>query len=136
MQRILVGVDGSNESKAAIRAAARLARATGSALTLAHVLPHLNEVSLDGNAPHEETQATSNGCLLLDDLKQEARDLRVDTSLLQGLPADRLAQEAGRADVWMVVVGHRGHGGLRRPLVGSVARRLTQISPRPVLVVR
>lgn len=136
MRRILVGVDGSDESKLATRAAARLARATGSVLTLAYVLPHLNEASLDGNAPHEETEATSDGCLLLDDLKQEAQNLRVDTSLLQGLPADRLAQEAGRDDVWMVVVGHRGRGPKRWSMLGSVARRLTQISPRPVLVIR
>jgi nucleotide-binding universal stress UspA family protein len=36
----------------------------------------------------------------------------------------------------MVVVGHRGRNAVARALLGSVADRLVQISPKPVLVVR
>ncbi|MFL5419781.1 MAG: universal stress protein, partial [Myxococcales bacterium] len=36
----------------------------------------------------------------------------------------------------LIVVGHRGRGGVTRVLLGSVADRLLQISPRPVLVAR
>jgi len=38
-------------------------------------------------------------------------------------------------DVDLVVVGHRGRGALARLLLGSVADRLVQICPKPVLIV-
>jgi nucleotide-binding universal stress UspA family protein len=60
----------------------------------------------------------------------------VDTALLEGSPAPRLAAEAKREDIWLVVVGHRGRGSVERVLLGSVADRLAQLSPKPVLVVR
>jgi nucleotide-binding universal stress UspA family protein len=36
----------------------------------------------------------------------------------------------------LIVVGHRGRGAIQRALLGSVANRLVQSSPVPVLVVR
>ena len=44
--------------------------------------------------------------------------------------------EAKRDEIWLVVVGHRGRGSVERVLLGSVADRLTQLSSKPVLVVR
>jgi len=39
-------------------------------------------------------------------------------------------------DVDLVVAGHRSRGALARLVLGSVADRLVQISPKPVLVGR
>jgi nucleotide-binding universal stress UspA family protein len=60
----------------------------------------------------------------------------VETSLLEGRTAEALAEEAKRDDIRMVIVGHRGRGAAARVLLGSVADRLVQICPKPVLVVR
>ena len=52
-----------------------------------------------------------------------------------GPAAATLSRVAKGGDVDLVVVGHRARGALARLLVGSVADRLVQICPKPVLVV-
>ncbi len=140
MKRILVGVDGSSESRAAAGYAAQLAQATHSALELAYVLPAIVDMGIGGTAtmPGWQTEETNHARILLQELAQSVPrpNTQVETSLLEGGAAHRLAEEARRPDVWLVVVGHRGRGAVQRMLLGSVANQLTQISPKPVLIFR
>ncbi len=140
MKRILVGVDGSTESRAAAGYAARLAQATHSALEFAYVLPAINETGIGGatTMPAWQTEETDRARVLLQEMSESVPrpNTPVETSLLEGGAAHRLAEEARRADIWLVVVGHRGRGAVERLLLGSVADQLTQISPKPVLVFR
>lgn len=141
MKRILVGVDGSAESKQAAELAARLAAAFHATVTLAHVVP--TRVPL-GPERHgvclgdlDENQRAY-GNALLRELAARCADAgaRIETRLDFGPPAERLAAlaEAGGFDA--VAVGHRGRGAVQRVLLGSVADRLAQISRKPVLVWR
>jgi len=66
----------------------------------------------------------------------KTRAITVDTVIPSGPPAETLARMASAPDVELVVVGHRGRGAIARVLLGSVADRLVQISPKPVLVSR
>lgn len=56
--------------------------------------------------------------------------------LLEGDPADRIVEFAGTQPRPLVVVGTRGHGGLARLILGSVARNVLLHAPGSVLVVR
>src|SRR5207249_1656493 len=58
----------------------------------------------------------------------------VETRVLCGPPAEVLSEESQADEVYLVVVGYRGRGALRRVLPGSVADRLLQICPKPVTV--
>lgn len=140
MKRILVGVDGSPESCKAAELAAQIAQTTHSALELAHVLPEIAAREPEANLLYKtwQEQRTDRAHLLLHAMSQSVPGplTPVDTSLLEGGAAHRLAQEAERPEIWLVVVGHRGRGAVQRTLLGSVADRLTQICPKPVLVVR
>ena len=60
--------------------------------------------------------------------------IRVDTVMPSGRPAETLADLAATPDVDFVVVGRRRQGGFARALIGGIADRLAQISPKPVLV--
>jgi len=136
---ILVAVDGSDESKAAAEFAARLAQSTHSGLELAYVLPDIIDPDLGSNLTERaRAERTDHAHIMLQELAQSVPrpNTSVETALLEGSPAPRLAQEAKRSDIWLVVVGHRGRGAVERALLGSVADRLTQISPKPVVVVR
>ena len=138
---IAAGVDGSPESSAAVHMAAELARATGASLRLVYVAPEplkhgpeaftFNIVAWE---PEHEAWAMQ---LLREANAREARaGLVIETKLLKGPAADRLADLAQAPEVAMVVVGHRGRGAIQRLLLGSVADRLAQLSPKPVLIVR
>jgi len=141
MKRILVGVDGSKESRDAAKLAADLARATGSSLVIASaiapvvpvgVAPEL--VAREEAAKAEEQEAAK--ILVKDVAAAVGAGIQVETLVAAGSPAIALADLARSGEVELVVVGHRGRNAVARALLGSVADRLVQISPKPVLVVR
>ena len=142
MKRILVGIDGSRESLQAAVLAANLAHQTRRELQLAHVLP--DPVPTPPEAFSAELaiwrkDIAEQGNKLLHEVRErvarpdtEARSVLVESAR----PAEALAELAKEPEVDMVVVGHRGRNAMARALLGSVADRLVQISPKPVLVVR
>lgn len=141
MNRILVGVDGSKESRSAAKLAAAIAQATGSQLTLASVVQPVDPtfgapelIARDELREAEEEQKASG--MLKDLASSLGPGLTVDTRVVTGAAATALAELAGSGEVELVVVGHRGRNALARTLLGSVADRLAQISPKSVLVVR
>jgi len=140
MKRILVGVDGSPESLRAAELASRIAESTRSGLELAHVLHDIaySPPGANFSLHKEHDESTERARVLLSELSESIPLplTPVDTSLLEGSPAHRLAQEAQREDIWLVVVGHRGRGAVQRVLLGSTADQLAQICPKPVMVVR
>jgi nucleotide-binding universal stress UspA family protein len=53
-----------------------------------------------------------------------------------GDPAAGIVAAAGDHHADLIAIGHRGHGKLAQMVVGSVARRVIETAPCPVLVVR
>ena len=141
MKRILVGVDGSKESRAAAKFAEEIARATGSQLVIASAVA---PVMVTESAPELVRQAEvwqgKEREIAQATVKEVAASigpgLAVETIVSDGPAAAALSELARSGDVELVVVGHRGRNAVARALLGSVADRLVQISPKPVLVVR
>lgn len=141
MKRFLVGVDGSPEAAEAVRNAAVLAKACAANLMLVYVAPpHLPQAAEAWQAElgHGDMVEHDYVPALLFQAERECRNAGVeaDTTCMAGPVAETLADLAETGDFELVVVGHRGRGAVRRVLLGSVADRLVQICPRPVLVVR
>ena len=141
MKRILVGVDGSPEAAAAVDKASEIARAIKADVLLAYVVPHhpppgpetyAPELVRDDKLEHGYAAAVLRDC----ETRCTTAGVAVDSMTRTGPVAETLADLAESRGVDLVVVGHRGRGGVRRALLGSVADRLVQISSRPVLVVR
>ena len=142
MKRIVVGIDGSEQGWSALANAAELARSTGSALQIAFVSPAVTslmesadfKLSVPGWVETQGSHATE----LLREAVARVKDAGVEVMAVNriGPAAESLAELAESADVTMIVVGHRGRNLAARLLVGSVADRLVQISPKPVLVIR
>ena len=61
---------------------------------------------------------------------------KIESILVRGLPATRIVEVAKQRDVRMIVMGSRGHSGMKRLMVGSVAEHVVRLSPIPVTVVK
>jgi nucleotide-binding universal stress UspA family protein len=64
------------------------------------------------------------------------RGLDVETSIREGYPATVIEDEAAAQNADMIVIGTRGRSGLKHLLLGSIAERVVQKAPCPVLTVR
>jgi nucleotide-binding universal stress UspA family protein len=133
--RILVGCDGSTESRTAVEWAAKYATATGGTLTMVHAWqwPAMQgvPVTLDRAGDPRDW-----GLALLERLTTDLdlSDDRVVLDVSHGDPAGTLLRLAADAD--LLVVGSHGLGVFARLMLGSVSSRCATHSPCPVAVVR
>ena len=132
--RILVASDGSQIAKAAVRTALLFpwpSPSTAGAVTARFVRPEYRRsvvlAVLDRTA--EAVAADTARTLGRRWADAEAR-------VLKGGPADAIVAEARRTHADVIVVGWRGHGTVRRLLMGSVSRAVVRQSPCAVLVAR
>lgn len=137
MKKILVGVDGSAEATAAADFAAKLAAQTGAQLLLAYTAPIFPTGTPELMERFRVSERVFADSVLKEATARHSRPgFTVESIVAEGDAAGQLAALAQRDDVELVVVGHRGRGAVKRMLLGSVADRLVQISPKPVLVFR
>jgi nucleotide-binding universal stress UspA family protein len=142
---IVVGVDGSEDSEAALVVAEGLADWLGARLVLANVVEYAHSPSATvgpmgpgigasvpfGDALGEQVQAAE---ALLEKIVDEA-DVEAETRVVAGLAGERLADLADEENAAMVVVGSRGRGAFKAAFLGSVSTSLIGVARRPVLVV-
>jgi nucleotide-binding universal stress UspA family protein len=141
-QRILVALDLSDSSLAALKSAKALADERGAKLAVVHVAAHYHEVQPFFPQSYGPNMTTH---LQLEQLAREAlaRELEqvegcadVERFFEIGAPYAEIVRraEAWRAD--LIVVGSHGKTGLSRALLGSVAEHVVRVAHCPVLVSR
>lgn len=140
MANIVVGVDGSEHSKHALRWALEEARLRSASLRAVHawLMPPYNGYGF-GVTPMIEPGVLSEaaGELLdkaVDEVVGKATDVQVERKVVEGLAAQTLVEESEGAD--LLVVGSRGHGGFAGLLLGSVSQQCAHHAPCPVVIVR
>jgi nucleotide-binding universal stress UspA family protein len=65
-----------------------------------------------------------------------AQGFEVEVVVREGYPATVIEEEAQRLGADLIVIGTRGLSGLKHLLLGSVAERVVQRAPCPVLTVK
>jgi nucleotide-binding universal stress UspA family protein len=131
---IVVGYDGSDCAKAALRVAVEVARAYGERVTIAYGY----DVSPVGGQDHDYLEALRElGTKRLEEAQALVADDagQVDAVLVEEAPAKALVQLADERDARVIVVGTRGERPLTGALLGSTPHKLLHLSDRPVLVV-
>jgi nucleotide-binding universal stress UspA family protein len=135
-QRILVGIDGSDSSKEALRTGDRIARALDVPLVALMFWqgPPLSEGRQDVDPDRPPAGSEEQLRSTLADVFGGDVPEHVHAELLHGRAATRLVEESENA--LMLVLGRRGHGGLRGSALGSVSNACIAHAHCPVLVVR
>ena len=134
--RIVVGVDGSESSKAALRWAIRQAKRTGASVDAVTAWrypagygwgPVASELDLEGEARSILTEA-------LGEVSGLCPEVPVRPLIAEGHTVEVLVRAAKDAD--LLVTGSHGHSGLAKALVGSVSLNCVLHARCPVLVLR
>lgn len=124
---------GTPESDGALRYGARLAERAGAALRVLSVYDPADRLLVREHAHSEGELAAHARWVLGGASDQQARDLKLTASLLEGDPVEALAQASAALD--LLVVGSRGHEPLRVVLVGKTAGPLLHRAACALLVV-
>jgi nucleotide-binding universal stress UspA family protein len=130
---MLVAVDGSPPSDAAVRVALQLGSA-GSKRTIRFVSAFERGTGLDAalQAEHDACRSVLDAALSA----ARAAGLEATSSTRAGSPATEILREAQDWDASCTIVGTRGRSGFDAILFGSCAEGVLHGSSRPVLVVR
>lgn len=136
-RRIVVGVDGSPSSMAALRWAILQAELTGcavEAVTAWRLPSRYGFAAVTDRATDFEGDARKVLADALNEVSSVEPDVVIRSSVVEGHPAEVLVWAARGAD--MLVVGSRGHGGFAGAVLGSVSQYCVHHAPCPVLVIR
>ena len=136
---VLIGYDGSAQSKKALEYGIDFAMHAGAELTIVTVFSRVPEYfgspqydDLVGRMANEARQAAEMAA-------EQARAVnieKVNVEVLEGSAAERLLAVAEARGCDCIVVGSRGRGEMAGLLLGSVSDRLAHHARVPVLIVR
>lgn len=142
--RIVVGTDGSDTAKRAVREATELAKQTGSTLYVVSAYDPVPQQRLREErreappdiehtvGPTEDVDAT-----LAEAAEEvEGAGVPVETVARQGEPADAILDVAEEHKADLIVVGNKGMTGAKRFLLGSVPNKVSHHAPCSVLIIR
>jgi nucleotide-binding universal stress UspA family protein len=141
VSHILVPVDFSDSTERVVEWAAHLAEEHKSRLTLLHAyhLP-VEFQQLEGAALPADFWASvrKEAEVNLEKLAKPLRasGLETATAACDGYAATVIIDEAANREVDLVVIGTHGLSGLKHLLLGSIAERVVQKAPCPVLTVK
>ena len=141
-RRVLSATDLSEPSLLALREADAIARESGGALAVCHVIPTIFDAHTLLPQDREQT------LVRIAELEVQARQL-IEQEISRSLGrsdveifierGNAYAEVVRRAETWgadLVVVGSHGRTGLSRVVLGSVAEKILRYAHSPVLVAR
>lgn len=138
--KILVPVDGSDNSYRALDTALFLSEKLGSNITVIHVMEDVPVLYIESQKLLSE---------LLENYKKERKDIlskcseiatkkgvTIDTVLLQGNPTSIILEFIKKEKCDIVIMGSRGMGKFKEIILGSVSSKIVHHSSCPVMLIR
>jgi nucleotide-binding universal stress UspA family protein len=141
---IVIGTDGSETAKEAVRQATELAKTLGSSIHLVSAYEPVPEGRLRQERqevpddlqwmvnPKEDVNTT----LEATGKELEEAGVKVETYAREGDPADAILDVAEEQNADLIVVGNKGMTGARRFLLGSVPNKVSHHAPCSVMIIR
>jgi nucleotide-binding universal stress UspA family protein len=143
VKHILVAVDGSEHSLAAVDLAADIAERFGSKITFVHVIPQ-PALPAGPNLPPPPypdeflayMRKVGEEVLEAAHKRIARRKVEVQRTLVEGVPTPQIVKVADDLDVDLIVMGSRGLGPIKGLVMGSVSTRVLFQTSRSVLIVK
>lgn len=141
-ERMLVAIDDSDPSDAAVAFAHEYAKAESAQLVFCAVMEtrDLYEASAtygyDPAPMRDELHATASALVAAHADRANPHEHPIESVIAEGDPAEQILATAASRHVGSIIVGTHGRRGLRRFFVGSVAESVVRRSTVPVVVVR
>ncbi len=126
---VLVPVDGSENSEKALQYAEALAEKINAKITLLYV----QEPPFSTLKPEISMEM---GNRILDHAAGKLIDMQPESKLESGDPAKKIIETAKKANFDLIVMSSRGHGTVRRFLMGSVSDHVIHYSDRSILLIK
>ena len=140
---IVVGIDGSDTAREAVRQATTLASSVGARIELVSAYEPVSDARLREAVavprdlhwiinPRADVETT------LEEAAAEIRAAGVDVEVFarQGDPADAILDVAEERGSDLIVIGNKGMTGAKRFLLGSVPNKVSHHAPCSVLIIR
>lgn len=140
-EKILVPIDFSEHSRAALDLAVKIAREQGSQLLLLHCY----QIQPGGISPYGIALPSGYFSDIRDAAASQLKEWRSDLvpsdveaeeELSSESPSAAIALSAEQNGADLIVMGTRGLGGIKHVMLGSTAERTVRIAPCPVLTVK
>jgi nucleotide-binding universal stress UspA family protein len=137
-QKIVIATDGSEKNMSAVIEGLMITRVSGAKLQIVYVIdtkPLTSGVIEESYAGMYDS-LREEGEQALEQTKELAGDLDVETHLLTGKPATEITRFVKEHGADLLVIGTQGKTGLGKLILGSVAEGIVRTAPCSVLVVR
>ena len=139
--RIIVPIDGSEQSKKAAEKACFFAKSTGIELLALHVInipdlpsefEHADEITY--KQIYELLKKEGNN--YFEEIKKIAKkyDVHLSTTILEGHPHNEIIKEAKKNDI--IIMGHKGRSGLDHLLLGSTTEKVIRHTDSDIMIIR
>ena len=146
MNEIVVGVDGSEESRAALAWAVEEGRLRQAPVLAIHAweVPMVPaptglvppSVEVVGDLKELREDAADLVETMVRETAADAADVEIRPLTVEDKPVNALLDAAARNDAQMIVVGSRGHGGFVSLLIGSTSDQVARHATCPVVIHR
>jgi len=138
--KILVPVDGSDNSYKALEAALVLSEKLGSNISVVNVMEQVPITHIESEkllselleAYKKENQEILSKC---SDIAHQ-KGIIIKTVLLQGNPAPVILDYIKKENLDLVIMGSRGMGKFKELILGSVSSKIMHHSPCAVMIIR
>ncbi|MFT5089641.1 MAG: nucleotide-binding universal stress UspA family protein [Candidatus Latescibacterota bacterium] len=141
LKKILIPTDLSEYARHVLPYAVEFARSYDAKIFLVHVVdahwagpvasaefPGMVENQIEANK--ESAQTT------MEQMRAELVDAEVETRVLVGAPHVEVVRFARSEDIDLITLATHGRTGLAHALIGSVAEKVVQMAPCPVLTIK
>lgn len=138
-QRIIVATDGSTDAELAAAIASDIAQRAGAELHLIHAWAPISTLGYPTPSAADPEQQQEEAESILSQAVERiaaAGGYVTKMHLREGRPAEAIVDFCRDIDGNLLVTGSRGHGPLRRLVLGSVAEDVLRLATCPVLVTR